>query len=349
MEQAHHIVAKLLEWISMAGGKGSVILMSKGFNSVRETIIRDVMQTDDKTIKAIPEKCNKSILLFAQHCLKNSSSEVEDVANALTLLCAIFASDDFEMHTTLGEAFGAAATSKGPRTKGGHAYVMCTFCGMSAILEGTASVLDRMQAEHADHVKSVMRFEKGLSILMTDRLCTNDSKMNVKPMMVSSGIEHTDDFYGKALVTSCAQTFVDATAEDQKPHGAYLFTKDDTVGGKLVFGMNPESPLAPNAVFAQVAGTVVDKTIKNSVIFQKLVTGSDVTAPISKDQPFTDSVKSGIVSVRELCGQRIPYNQWKVWMDRMWGENPDFGNDATSPPGEKSLFNAAGRVARYGP
>ena len=71
---------------------------------------------------------------------------------------------------------------------------------------------------------------------------------------------------------------------------------------------------------------------------------------IDQENPFTDSIAAGIMSVRELCGQRIPFNHWEVWMDRMYGTDALFSTESQSDSPElqtrERLFNAAGRVAR---
>ena len=164
---------------------------------------------------------------------------------------------------------------------------------------------------------------------------------------------YVQDFYGKACIASHGQTFADAKA-GKRPHGSYLFTKDETGSGQLQFGINPEAATSPNCVFAEVVGNMVDRNISSNSDFARvmsmgaggnphtdipLISGTpSISLPTEQVQvgakeaatnaaammqqaPFTDAVAATVSSVRELCGQRIPAAQWRQWMGEMYGTN----------------------------
>lgn len=217
--------------------------VANGMRNVMWDVLDKVFHTDpgvaENIVEAIPADACSSLVKFAAYCLtlpesdKPGVEQEADLMHGIALLSGIFASDAYALHGILGTAFGGAVNST-VKKEGGHMYGLQVLCGISAVLEGTASVENRMNFEHADHVKSIMKFEKGLCLLAQNIWIKNvaseeeegtSTKMPLfKPMMVSSSIEHTEDFYGKACVASHGQTFSDAIS-GSSPHGAYLFTK----------------------------------------------------------------------------------------------------------------------------
>lgn len=177
--------------------------------------------------------------------------------------------------------------------------------------------------------RSIMRFEGGLSALLemqwSKSVCP--APVEFRGMMMSSSIDHTEDFYGKAYVASRALTYREVT-QPGVDHGGYLFTRDEK-SGTLSFGVEPEHPLTQGCVCGKVRGEVIDQTIGSM--------------GVSEENPFTGCMQDSVKSIRELCGQRIPYSHWEEWMGRMYGKGvPTF----TPKPKMGAPFGEAGRVAR---
>lgn len=405
--KAHHLAALYLRFVALVGGKGNQWIQArdgKGMEGVRANVMREALQmpvaafgkgvggggataaAGEVHLQPIGAEAMHSILAFAEsrHELFKAGKLGSDeaiMADSITLLAALFASDSFQLDMILGEAFGAAATSTRTRKPGGHAYAISTFCGQTALLEGTGSVLNRMHAEHAEHARSVMRFEAGLSMVMEAAWNTGTAmgeyvifvkggsaplpvQASFRPMMLCSSVEHTENFYGKALVASRVKTFREIVEDPTRAHGAYLFTKDTEVAGRMEFGVQPEDPLHHSAVYAEVRGLMVDQAIAGSRTFQAQVravqagavgaSGGDGCGGVADDgrmatHPFTTSIAASVSSVREIGGQRIPFSHWARWMGRMYGEGvPELRGCTDDYAMAKGCegFDNAGRVAR---
>lgn len=196
-----------------------------------------------------------------------------------------------------------------------------------------------------------MRFENGLAIIMRGMLEKRYSQSNLtvkdvgaefRPLMESSSRDHTEDFYGKAYISSRALTF-DQASSMQEGHGGFLFSKNPQTQ-KLEFGVDPEHPLTEGCTMGVVKGGVIDKTISGMQEFK--VEMSKSKSSVATETPYTSMVRSSIMSVRELCGQRVPFASWREWMKNMYGERiPDF---VSLSRGRKdgAAFGQPGLVAR---
>ena len=178
-----------------------------GMRNVVKNVRTEVFKSETTFEDNIPVEACNSLIAFATFCKDyqptgGEDEQTIDLVHGIALLSAINAGDFFELHGILGTAFGGKVGAK-VKVEGGHMYGLQRLGAFSAILEGTASVENRMNFEHAEHTKSIMKFEKGLCTMM-ESVWLNEafdddhvgvSKLPIpkfKPMMTSSNIEHTE-------------------------------------------------------------------------------------------------------------------------------------------------------------
>ena len=171
----------------------------------------------------------------------------------------------------------------------------------------------------------------------------------IKPQM-STSKTHTDLFYGKQCTASFAMSYKDAVSTD-KPMGAYVFTKNtsaNTGGGEYVFGAEPENMDSPLVAYSYVEGGVADKMLSEKATLQQLaqlsMQGSQSVAsnPNMESLTLTSALKASIMSVREQTGQRVPFVDWKIFMDRVYGTQMSI--PAVRDMSENDAFDLAGRT-----
>jgi hypothetical protein len=278
-----------------------------------------------------------------------------------------------EMMGILGKAWGAAAGDEG-RTVGGHAYPAIQFKNQDgsvawAMGEGTAAVFNRGHYMHASQGDSNMAFQQGHALVLMDewmkrytqvvsqitpatqnnttqnnttKIGTDKSntysarKVSFNGIMYQSEIEHTDKFYGEALVSSNAMLYskhhdtkTDKPLDNCKPFGSLWFTKNKA-DGKLSFGGCPEDPYKKDVIFADISGKLVDSMLPKDLV--------------SSGTNFTSLQQQTVHAVREYAGRRIPEAHWDTWINRMHakGMPGDFQRMHPMP----IPFQEAGKVFR---
>ena len=140
------------------------------------------------------------------------------------------------------------------------------------------------------------------------KLQSSMCSVNFHGIMYQSEIEHTDRFYGDALLSSNALLYsqhCNQKTGKQVPNclfGSLWFTRNKE-SGKLSFGGCPEDPYKKNVLFADISGKVID---------------SMLPAEIRKDgMDFTSLQYKSVQAVREYAGRRVPEAHWDAWIDRM--------------------------------
>jgi hypothetical protein len=214
--------------------------------------------------------------------------------------------------------------------------------GKSALDEATANVLDRMHTEDPAHVKSIVCFAKAFSDVaqkQIEKLIGTDSGITVRPLMMSSSIGHTEDFYGVSCVSSHVLTYKEALESDKL--GGFLFCQKKD--GKFTFGTNPEDPIADHCVEVGIDNESINNRILKSRAYIALMKDDAAGAA-----PYTHALRSNIRATRELCCARVPAYQWQVWMDRMYGKINKVLDDKSihMETMEEDTFDAKGKVAR---
>ena len=184
---------------------------------------------------------------------------------------------------------------------------------------------------------------------------SNIQMPTIKPQ-VSTSKTHTDMFYGKQCTASFAMSYKDAVSTD-KPMGAYVFTKNTPTNasgsagkGEYVFGAEPENMDSPLVAYSYVEGGVADKMLSEKATLQQLAS-SMTQSPASRvrSEPsnmesltLTSALKASVMSMREQTGQRVPFGDWKIFMDRV------YGTQLSIPPvrdmGGNDAFDLAGRT-----
>lgn len=177
-----------------------------GMRKVVENVRRHVFHSETKFEDNVPVQVCNSLISFAQFCKdyqpgKSEDAQTVDLVHGIALVCGLQAADFYSLEGVLGTAFGGSVGST-VKKEGGHMYGLQRLGKFSAILEGTASVENRMNFEHAHHTKSIMKFEKGLCTMMEsiwlteafDRGSTPEELPipKLKPMMTCSNLEHTE-------------------------------------------------------------------------------------------------------------------------------------------------------------
>lgn len=171
----------------------------------------------------------------------------------------------------------------------------------------------------------------------------------IKPQM-STTKTHTDMFYGKQCTASFAMSYKDAVSTN-KPMGAYVFTKNTSTNGEkgeYVFGAEPENMDSPLVAYSYVEGGVADKMLSEKATLQQLaqssMQGSQSAAsnPNMESLTLTSALKASILSMREQTGQRVPFGDWKIFMDRVYGTQMSI--PAVRDMSENDAFDLAGRT-----
>lgn len=188
-----------------------------------------------------------------------------------------------------------------------------------------------MHASHAPTCKSVMIGQSALGlILRKEDLQINGMMFN--GIMLQSEIEHTDDFYGNALISANLLAYnKHHDPRTGKPlndvvYGNFWFTRNDKTG-KLAFGGCPEDPVGNNVVFADIRGDIADEMMGDKETFS-----------------FRDLQHQTAAAVREYAGSRIPEADWDAWIDRMYVK-PAIGS--FMKPAESIVpFSEPGKVLR---
>lgn len=155
---AHANLSRMLGFIELAGGKRALGALSKDgwdINSIRERVYLDAIQGDpSKMPKAIPKDspASKSLVEFAKQACKPTNDNV--ALDSMVVAACIMSSSDFNADLILGGAYAASRTSSPEERKpGGHAYSICRLGDHTALMEGTAPVLNRMYAETTEHAR----------------------------------------------------------------------------------------------------------------------------------------------------------------------------------------------------
>lgn len=287
-----------------------------------------------------------------------------------TYFLKILGHDKVQGIQIMGEAYGANfdpknvdANGNDMRVPGGHAYPALIFWKQVVsnqnltqtnveveqyiMGEGTAGVINRGHASHAATAKSLMGVQNALALVVGNAFKKQSVTTQPKTgrvifngVMLQSEIEHTNDFYGKALISSNALPYskhhdlATDKPSDACTYGSLWFTKkkgEDVPKGessvKLCFGAVPEDPFQKgNVVFADITGDVIDNMLPKTA---------------SSFRGLQNRVAS---SVRELAGRRIPAAHWDTWMDRMHVKYK-IGMFLSKPEGHVPYMQA-GRVAR---
>lgn len=364
----HSTASKYLKYVEVAGGKGSHIIRdgkemeecialapppkaqqrssSSSMGKVLQRVYRDVLMMKDKVVICnIPAEAKHSIKKFAQYALENVKNSKDMLAYAITIKCAIYASDDFQLNTVLGLANGAAVTST-MKQWGGHCYGEVYVFGKPALGEATANVLDRMHTENPAQVKSIVLFAKAFSDVAQkkiEKIIGTESGITIRPLMMSSSIGHTEDFYGVSCISSHVLTYKEALESDKL--GGFLFSQKKD--GKFTFGTNPEDPIADRCVEVGINSESINSRILKSRAYAASIKNRSCDAAAAA--PYTHALRSNIKATRELCGARVPAYQWQVWMDRMYGNvNKVLDDKSIHHNGDDAadIFDAKGKVAR---
>jgi hypothetical protein len=387
----------------------------KTVQATREYVWTNVMQIKGG-VSSMPKFGNTAALssldAFVDHMDTHYNSpntpvegSAESMLDAITTV-VMWMSKYSAVHHNLGLAYAANPMQKmtpealAARHPGGHSYaqyiekVPAFSRGIketSALVEGTAAILNRMNFETPVHTKSAGTLAQGLANTLewTLRMAVMDMEddakgadaqgadakkfaarewhetrtwnsnsiqmpIAIKPQM-STSKTHTDMFYGKQCTASFAMSYKDAVSTN-KPMGAYVFTKNTGEGGgEYVFGAEPENMDSPLVAYSYVEGGVADKMLSEKATLQQLAQSSmqgsqsaasvprrTVMNPNMESLTLTSALKASILSMREQTGQRVPFGDWKIFMDRVYGTQMSI--PAVRDMSENDAFDLAGRT-----
>ena len=148
----------MLGFIELAGGKRQLgVQGTQGWdiNSIRKRIYLEAIQGDpSKMPESIPEDspASRSVVEFARYASAPPHNTV--ALDSMVVASCIMASSDFGADLVLGGAYAASRSALGEERKpGGHAYSICRLMDHTALMEGTAPVLNRMYAETTEHAR----------------------------------------------------------------------------------------------------------------------------------------------------------------------------------------------------
>lgn len=355
--KADYVLSTMLAFVEIAGGKGSHLIASSGMDQVVQRTWEEVMPTDlrEKGTDSARDRSSsfhcsvneKSLIQFCRDvdaemtiCQNGTRQDGSSVlwirrtAQAIAVLAALYASDSCRAHLTLGGAYGAANVTdqKKERKVGGHGYGTLEIFGCSQLMEATAALL--ITSEHAQHVESVTKVGGTLADMLNQRIHRDVfAKMHTpaRTLMTASPYEHTEQFYGKAVILSEALP-MQLASEKGCYRGCYLFTKDEKIAGQLLLGANPENICVESTVRGEIRGTMLDKMMADTKMLQQyrsnlMTLGSTRSAPMMMmtptnnnfcTHPLTTFVDASVAGVRELCGARCSHAQLAEWMKRMY-------------------------------
>jgi hypothetical protein len=258
--------------------------------------------------------------------------------------------------------------------------------------EGTAFVINRMDRSNDEQCKSTMMQQNAFCLLASylhsqckdssntkqlsaagkckaadkcKALVLNKTVKNTKPnqlaayngIMMQTELEHTDDFYGEALMSSTALLYEEHhelktdMAIQNCIHGKLWFTKDEKTG-QLSFGGCPENPYDPknNVVFADIHGNIVDSMLvdvlkSSGSCAVSAFNPARISSQAVVQHPYTSLQQQLASAVRELAGRKVPKAHWEAWMNRMYVQGKPNAYQESQP--DAVPFSEAGMLCSF--